>query len=127
MPINQIGLGVLASGVYFLITLYQSKEMYEKATRNVVLQRERIRDVWEQKKTTPSTVSNKELDDTIDFIKQNGATSVLLSGAGGGGIMIIYCPPVNRQKLLDALSTLPGKVFPVKFAKNGVESWIIED
>lgn len=30
-------IGVLASGVYFLITLYQSKEMYEKATRNVVL------------------------------------------------------------------------------------------
>ena len=88
---------------------------------------ETLNNVWEQKKTTTSTVSNKELDDTIDFIKQNGATSVLLSGAGGGGIMIIYCKPIHRQKLLDALSTLPGKTFPVKFAKNGVESWIIED
>lgn len=81
---------------------------------------------WENKKKTSSIVSNKELEETINYAISNGADSVKVSGAGGGGFLMIYCDPINRQKLIYAMEKLPGKVYPVKFSKNGVESWVVE-
>lgn len=85
-----------------------------------------LKQTWEEKKKTASVISNKELENTIKFVLENGGEAVKISGAGGGGVLMIYCQPLNRQRLLDALKKLPGVVFPVKFAKNGVESWIVE-
>ena len=81
---------------------------------------------WENKKRTSSIVSNKELEKTINYAMENGAEAVKVSGAGGGGFLMLYTDPINRQKLINALETLPGKVYPVKFSKYGAESWVIE-
>ena len=81
---------------------------------------------WENKKKTSSIISNKELEETIDFAMKNGAEAVKVSGAGGGGFLMLYCNPISRQKLINAMETLPGRVYPVRFAKAGVESWIVE-
>ena len=81
---------------------------------------------WENKKKTSSIISNKELEETIDFAMKNSAEAVKVSGAGGGGFLMLYCNPINRQKLINAMETLPGRVYPVRFAKAGVESWIVE-
>lgn len=85
-----------------------------------------LRQSWENKKRTSSIVSNKELEKTIDYAMQNGAEAVKVSGAGGGGFLMLYADPMNRQKLINAMEMLPGKVYPVKFSKNGVESWVID-
>lgn len=84
-----------------------------------------LRASWENKKKTSSIVSNKDLEQTINYAMQNGAEAVKVSGAGGGGFLMLYCNPINRQKLIDALNMLNGKVYPVKFTKTGVESWTI--
>lgn len=82
---------------------------------------------WENKKKTSSIVSNKELEKTINFALENGAKAVKVSGAGGGGFLMLVCDPVDRQKLIYAMELLDGKIYPVKFTKNGVESWVIEN
>ena len=87
---------------------------------------ETLRETWENKKKTSSIISNKDLETTINFAMANGAEAVKVSGAGGGGFLMLYCNPINRQKLTDAMETLNGKIYPVKFSKSGVESWIIE-
>lgn len=81
---------------------------------------------WENKKKTSSIISNKSLEETINFALSNGGEAVKVSGAGGGGFLMIYFNPVNRQKLIDALETLSGRVYPVSFSSAGVESWIVE-
>ncbi|MDY6367252.1 MAG: dehydrogenase, partial [Clostridia bacterium] len=80
---------------------------------------------WEKKKLTSSVVSNKDLEKTISYATEHGAEAVKVSGAGGGGFLLLYCDPVNRQELINALNELPGKVFPVSFNKRGAESWVI--
>lgn len=85
-----------------------------------------LRQGWESKKKTSSIVSNKDLEETINFAMQNGAEAVKVSGAGGGGFLMLYCDPYNRQKLINALETLPGKVYPVNFSKTGAQSWSTE-
>ncbi len=82
---------------------------------------------WEEKKKTSGVVSNRELERTIDYALQHGADAVKVSGAGGGGMVMMYCEPVNRQRLIDALKLLSGITYPVKFSETGVESWVVED
>lgn len=84
-----------------------------------------MRSSWESKKKTSSIITNVSLESTINYAMQNGAEAVKVSGAGGGGFLMFYCNPVNRQKLIDALKLLDGSVYPVNFCKTGVRSWII--
>ena len=88
---------------------------------------EALRIGWENKKKTSSIVSNKELEKTINFALAHGAAAVKVSGAGGGGFLMLYCNPINRQKLINDMDTLGGKIYPVSFSKNGVQSWQIDD
>ena len=95
-------------------------------TGNMAAFAEALRKGWEEKKKTSSIVSNKDLETTINFVLSNGAEAVKVSGAGGGGFLLMYCNPMNRQKLIYALDSLPGKVYPVSFSWDGAQSWIIE-
>ena len=85
-----------------------------------------LRETWENKKKTSSIISNKDLETVINFAMTNGAEAVKVSGAGGGGFLMLYTNPMNRQQLIDAMKKLDGVLYPVKFSKPGVESWIVE-
>ena len=84
-----------------------------------------LKETWEQKKKTSSIISNKELETIINFAISNGAKAIKVSGAGGGGFLMLYCNPVDRQGLIDALKTLRGTIYPVSFTDKGAESWIL--
>ena len=86
-----------------------------------------LREGWEQKKRTSSIVTNTELEQIIAYSMEHGAEAVKLSGAGGGGFILLYCDPVNRQQLFEALKQKGGIVFPVQFSKCGAESWVAEE
>lgn len=86
---------------------------------------ESMRQGWEQKKRTSDIVTNKELEETISFVLENGGEAVKVSGAGGGGFLLIYCSPESRQRLINEMTRLPGKTYPVSFTKHGAESWIV--
>ena len=55
---------------------------------------------------------------------QNGATGAKISGAGGGGHMVLFTEFENRHKLITALKDKGvGRVVPFKFVKHGVDVW----
>jgi D-glycero-alpha-D-manno-heptose-7-phosphate kinase len=81
-------------------------------------------EAWENKKKTSSFISNPDLEKIISFGIENGAEAVKVSGAGGGGFLLLLCSPVNRQKLFSAMETM-GRVYPVSLSLTGAESWII--
>lgn len=87
---------------------------------------ESLRIGWENKKKTSSIVSNVALEKTISFALSHGAEAVKVSGAGGGGFLMLYCNPINRQQLINDMDTLGGKIYSVGFSKRGAESWIIK-
>lgn len=87
---------------------------------------EELRAAWEYKKKTSNIVSNKDLEKTINYALSNGAEAVKVTGAGGGGFLMLYCKPVNRQRLINAMEQLQGKLYAVKFTKDGAESWVVE-
>lgn len=88
---------------------------------------EALRIGWENKKKTSSIVSNKTLEEIISFALSHGAEAVKVSGAGGGGFLMLYCNPINRQQLINDMNTLGGKIYSVTFSKRGAESWRIDN
>ena len=82
---------------------------------------------WLAKKKAASSISNNFLDDLYKYALENGAESAKISGAGGGGFMMIYCNPCYRIKLIRALREKQGLIFTPSFTEIGTQAWVIYD
>ena len=80
---------------------------------------------WLEKKKTSAVISNKLIEKTYDFVLKHGAKSAKISGAGGGGFMMIWCDPKRRYELIEALRKKDGKVLIVDFVEKGAQTWTI--
>jgi D-glycero-alpha-D-manno-heptose-7-phosphate kinase len=75
-----------------------------------------MRESWEAKRKLASGVSNGQIDQAISWALEAGASGVKLTGAGGGGFLLVICP-VERQravrKSLADMRELPVKLDPL--------------
>lgn len=78
---------------------------------------------WLAKKNTAASVSNEEIERVLGIALENGALAGKVSGAGGGGFVLILADPAERHRVVDALSKEPGRILPVTFTNEGVCSW----
>lgn len=58
---------------------------------------------WDNKKKLASQITSSEIDEMYNRAIQAGALGGKISGAGGGGFLLIYCPRENQHKIRDAL------------------------
>jgi D-glycero-alpha-D-manno-heptose-7-phosphate kinase len=80
---------------------------------------------WAAKKNAASTITNSFLDGIYNYALEHGAESAKISGAGGGGFMMIYVDPCNRIKLIRALKKKEGMVLTPSFTETGTQAWTI--
>ena len=78
---------------------------------------------WKNKLETNPHVASPEILDAYDFALWNGATAAKISGAGGGGHMVLFTEFEKRHQLISALEGKEGRVVPFKFVKHGVDVW----
>jgi D-glycero-alpha-D-manno-heptose-7-phosphate kinase len=78
---------------------------------------------WEAKKQMAHSVSTGSIDAIAAEAMNAGASAVKISGAGGGGFMMIFTDPVNRNHVIDRLSSDGGKFHDFSFTHSGVETW----
>lgn len=81
---------------------------------------------WTSKKKLADEVSNDLIDEIYETAKKAGATGGKLTGAGGGGFMVFYCPGDARYRVIDALQKFGGNVRRFQFVKNGLTSWEVK-
>lgn len=79
---------------------------------------------WENKKKMSSAISNPIIDNIYTTALQAGASGGKISGAGGGGFFMFYCPANTRYRIIDALSKFGGEFRRFRFTNLGAESWI---
>ncbi len=62
-----------------------------------------LHESWLLKKRLASQISNNHLDDLYQVARNAGATGGKISGAGGGGFLLLYCPYEKQQIIREAL------------------------
>jgi D-glycero-alpha-D-manno-heptose-7-phosphate kinase len=76
-----------------------------------------IREGWEAKRQLASGVSNQTIDQAVETALAAGATGVKLTGAGGGGFLLVISPPEHQRAVRQSLT--PLKELPVKLDRLG--------
>lgn len=78
---------------------------------------------WQHKKAMAEGVTNSFIDEIYDAAIAAGASGGKISGAGGGGFMIFYCPQNSRFNVIEALSKFGGQSKRYEFTKKGLSTW----
>ena len=82
---------------------------------------------WMEKRQMSANISNSEIDRIYERAKDNGAIGGKITGAGGGGFMMLLCDPARRMDVLRVLGAEDGKIFSCGFLDHGAHSWRIYD
>ena len=71
---------------------------------------------WEAKRMLAAGVSNPQIDEAVEAALSAGATGAKVTGAGGGGFLLVVCPLEAQRAVRDRLTQmkeLPIKVEPL--------------
>lgn len=80
---------------------------------------------FQQKRLMAEGISNSLMEEIYETAKKAGATGGKISGAGGGGFMIFYCPDISKYKVQEALKQFGGYCQPYSFVKQGLTTWTV--
>lgn len=141
--------------LYYTSTSRQSAEIITKQSRNVVEKKDssieamhqlkeqarlmkeallkgRLNDIGEildfgfqQKRQMAEGISNPLMEEIYAVARKAGATGGKISGAGGGGFMIFYCPVNTKYKVISELERFGGRYRRYKFTEHGLTTWTV--
>lgn len=80
---------------------------------------------FQQKRNMAANISNSNMEAIYEAAKKAGAVGGKISGAGGGGFMIFYCPGNTRHNVIKTLNTFGGQVRQYSFTDHGLTTWSI--
>jgi len=74
---------------------------------------------WGWKKEMTGRISTPEIDALYERALDAGATGGKIAGAGGGGFLLLYCPPSHQEAVREALSEM--KELPFSLERDGTK------
>ena len=81
---------------------------------------------WLNKKQMAAGISNNQIDKIYDTALKSGATGGKISGAGGGGFMLLFAEKINRYEVIKAIESFGGEVMNYQFTDKGLDTWTIK-
>jgi D-glycero-alpha-D-manno-heptose-7-phosphate kinase len=95
-------------------------EAYEQLKcGNVDAVGELLDESWQLKKGLASQISSGDIDDMYSTARRAGAAGGKITGAGGGGFLLLYCPNGSQEKVRAALGQL--QELPFNLGKDGTK------
>lgn len=96
----------------------EAVDLLESASDDVVPELgRRLVEAWKVKRQLSGAITNEDIDRIYDTAVQAGAYGGKLCGAGGGGFIMMLCPPDRIATITQALS--PLAVLPVEVDVHG--------
>src|SRR6266478_2332796 len=83
-----------------------------------------LNESWKVKRTLTQNITNNSIDDIYEAGLNGGALGGKLLGAGGGGFMLFFVPPENREALRLRLKKL--LCVPFTFSNRGSDVVVYE-
>jgi D-glycero-alpha-D-manno-heptose-7-phosphate kinase len=75
-----------------------------------------LHESWKLKRELASKISNPVIDEAYQAARKAGALGGKIAGAGGGGFLLLYCPPERQDDVRAALRLLPEMPFSMERA-----------
>lgn len=72
---------------------------------------------WQAKRMLATGVSNRQIDDAVEAALEAGASGAKVTGAGGGGFLLVTCPVEHQRAVRDRLAHM--KELPIKLEPLG--------
>jgi len=91
---------------------YQAREELKAGNLDVI--GELLHESWQLKKQLASQISNGEIDQVYKAALKAGALGGKITGAGGGGFLLLYCPYDKRESIRSALNSLQELPFQLE-------------
>lgn len=88
---------------------------------------ELLDEAWAYKKKMSPKISNDHIDDLYDEAKRNGAIGGKVTGAGGGGYMLLYCRYDTKHEVQAALAAKGVEAADFQFDPFGLTTWSHRD
>jgi D-glycero-alpha-D-manno-heptose-7-phosphate kinase len=76
-----------------------------------------LRESWEAKRKLASGVSNSQVDGAVTRALEAGASGVKLTGAGGGGFLVVLCPMERQRAVRESLADM--RELPIRLERFG--------
>jgi D-glycero-alpha-D-manno-heptose-7-phosphate kinase len=77
---------------------------------------ELLHEAWQAKRSLSAKVSNAQVDDLYDRARAAGAIGGKLTGAGGGGFLLLFVPPDRQPQVREELSHLIHVPFQFEYS-----------
>lgn len=84
-------------------------------------------DAWECKKQMSPKITNPHIDAIYEEACALGALGGKVTGAGGGGHMLLYCDFQRKHDVAEALIRLGATVSEFSFEPRGLTTWEVRD
>jgi D-glycero-alpha-D-manno-heptose-7-phosphate kinase len=81
---------------------------------------------WQQKKRMSARISNPELDELYALARREGAVGGKITGAGGGGYMLLYCRFDRKHLVAEKLRAQGCEIHEVALEPLGLQTWRVD-
>ena len=82
---------------------------------------------WELKKQFAEGITNPQIDAFYAKARAAGAIGGKLTGAGGGGHLLLFCDIERRTELARTIRKLGGQVVDFSFEPEGLQTWTVRE
>ena len=76
---------------------------------------------WKAKKRISGKISTSRIDHLYELARSNGSTGGKITGAGGGGFLLLYCEPEHQEAVRAALHVEGVQEMAFAFDHNGAQ------
>lgn len=78
---------------------------------------------WQHKKRMSPRISGPELDELYSVARREGAIGGKITGAGGGGYMLLYCGFERKHEIAQVLAGMGCQIHEVALEPLGLQTW----
>ena len=86
-----------------------------------------LHEEWQVKKALSPKISTPAIDRLYDLAREAGAIGGKVTGAGGGGYMLLYCPFNKKVDVEHALRSAGVAITEFSFEQAGLQTWRVND
>jgi D-glycero-alpha-D-manno-heptose-7-phosphate kinase len=82
-----------------------------------------LHESWLHKKKTAPGITTPRIDELYDEAQKAGAIGGKITGAGGGGHLLLYCPFDKRHIVRERLGAMGTRATDFRFDPSGMQTW----